>query len=40
MAGLIIGANFPVMVIEGIVTSFCVMFIRKVRPEMLPGYVK
>jgi cobalt/nickel transport system permease protein len=40
MVCLIVGANFPVMVIEGIVTAFSVMFIRKVRPEMLPGYVK
>ncbi|MBU0991046.1 MAG: cobalt transporter CbiM [Proteobacteria bacterium] len=40
MVLLIVGANFPVMVIEGIVTAFCVMFLRKVRPEMLPGYVK
>ena len=40
MVILIVTANLPVMVIEGIVTSFCVMFLRKVRPEMLPGYVK
>ena len=40
MVGLIVVANLPVMVIEGIVTGFCVMFLRKVRPEMLPGYVK
>ena len=40
MVVLIVTANLPVMVIEGIVTGFCVMFLRKVRPEMLPGYVK
>lgn len=29
-------ANFPVMVIEGIVTGFCVSFLLKVYPEILP----
>ena len=27
-----------VMAIEGVVTVFCVAFLRKVKPEMLPGY--
>ncbi|MBI9084582.1 MAG: cobalt transporter CbiM [Desulfobacterales bacterium] len=36
VAGLIVGANLPVMVIEGAITGFCVAFLKKVRPEMLP----
>ncbi len=36
---LIISTNFPVMIIEGIVTVFCISFIKKVQPEMLPGYI-
>ena len=35
LSGLILAANLPVMVIEGIVTAFCVAFIKKVHPEML-----
>ncbi|UCG05521.1 MAG: cobalt transporter CbiM [Desulfobacterales bacterium] len=38
VAGLIIAAHIPVMIIEGVVTAICVAFLRKVRPEMLPGY--
>jgi cobalt/nickel transport system permease protein len=37
LAGLIIAANLPVMVIEGIITVFCITFLKKVHPEMLPG---
>lgn len=33
---LVIGANIPVMIIEGIVTGFCVSFLGKVYPEILP----
>ena len=33
----IITAHLPVMVIEGIVTGFCVSFLVKVYPEILPG---
>ena len=36
VAALIFAANLPVMIIEGIVTAFCVAFIKKVSPEMLP----
>jgi len=36
IAQLVILAHTPVMVIEGIVTAFCVSFLRKVRPEILP----
>ena len=35
VAALIVAAHFPVMIIEGIVTAFCVGFLQKVRPEML-----
>jgi cobalt/nickel transport system permease protein len=38
VSGIIIAAHIPVMIIEGIVTAACVAFLRKVRPEMLPGY--
>ena len=34
---LIISAHVPVMVIEGMITSFCVAFLLKVQPELLPG---
>ena len=37
VAGLILAAHLPVMVIEGIVTLFCVLFFRKVQPSLLPG---
>lgn len=35
---LIIGAHIPVMVIEGVITVFCVAFFRKVQPDLLPGF--
>lgn len=38
VSGIILAAHIPVMIIEGIVTAACVAFLRKVRPEMLPGY--
>jgi cobalt/nickel transport system permease protein len=38
VAALVFAANLPVMVIEGIVTAFSIAFIKKVSPEMLPGY--
>jgi ABC-type Co2+ transport system permease subunit len=28
------------MIIEGIITGFCVSFLRKVQPSMLPGYAE
>jgi len=34
---LVIVANLPVMIIEGIVTGFCVSFLKKVQPALLPG---
>jgi len=38
VSGLILAAHIPVMIIEGIVAAACVVFLRKVRPEMLPGF--
>jgi len=35
---LVVIAHLPVMIIEGIITAFCVAFLRKVQPEMLPRY--
>jgi cobalt/nickel transport system permease protein len=35
---LIVIANLPVMIIEGIITIFCLFFLKKVHPAMLPGY--
>jgi len=30
-------AHIPVMIIEGIITAFCISFLKKVQPELLPG---
>lgn len=38
VASAVIAAHLPVMVIEGVVTGFCVSFLKKVRPELLPGW--
>jgi len=38
VAGLVVAAHLPIMIIEGIITVFCVAFLRKVKPEMLPGF--
>jgi len=35
VAGLVATAHLPVMVIEGIITAFCVAFLKRVKPEML-----
>lgn len=40
VSSLIVIANLPVMVIEGIITIFCLKFLKKVHPTMLPGYQK
>ncbi|MGQ9689454.1 MAG: cobalt transporter CbiM [Desulfobaccales bacterium] len=37
VAEIVILAHIPVMVIEGIITLFIFLFLRKVRPEMLEG---
>jgi len=36
LAILVVTAHIPVMIIEGIVTAFCVAFLKKVQPAMLP----
>lgn len=36
VAMLVVTAHLPVMIIEGIVTAFCVTFLKKVQPAMLP----
>ncbi len=37
VASLVVLANIPVMVIDGIITAFCVGFLKKVHPQMLAG---
>jgi cobalt/nickel transport system permease protein len=37
LAGLVLAAHIPVMLVEGVVTAFCVIFLKKVRPEVLEG---
>jgi cobalt/nickel transport system permease protein len=37
VAGLVLAAHIPVMIIEGIVTASCVGFLKKVQPNLLPG---
>ena len=35
VARLIVAAHVPVMVVEGIITAFCVAFLKSVKPEIL-----
>ena len=35
VAMVIIIAHIPVMIIEGIVTAFCILFLKRVKPEIL-----
>ncbi len=35
VAYLVLIVNLPVMIIEGIITVFCVLFIKKVQPELI-----
>jgi len=37
VAKLVVIAHLPVMIVEGILTAFCMGFLRKVRPEILGG---
>jgi cobalt/nickel transport system permease protein len=37
VASLAVAANLPVMVVEGLITVFCIAFLKKVEPELLPG---
>ena len=32
---LVVAAHVPIMIIEGLITAFCVAFLKKVQPEML-----
>ena len=34
---VVAAANFPLMIMEGFITVFCVAFLKKVQPDMLPG---
>lgn len=36
VAAIAISAHIPIMIIEGFITLFCIGFLKKVRPEMLP----
>ena len=38
ISGLVVAAHVPVMIIEGIVTTVCVAFLKRVRPEMLISF--
>lgn len=40
IAGMIVLVHVPVMIIEGIVSAFCVTFLKKVQPDILPGRPK
>lgn len=37
VAYAVIAANIPVMLIEGIITAFCISFLKRVQPTLLPG---
>ncbi len=37
IAYITIVANFPVMILEGIITAFCISFLKKVKPDLLPA---
>jgi len=37
-AKLLVAAHLPVMLIEGLLTAICAIFLRKVRPELLENY--
>ncbi len=39
IAVLLVSVNLPIMLIEGIITAFCIEFLKKVHPVLLPGYV-
>lgn len=35
VAKLVIIAHLPILIIEGVITSFCLLFLKKVKPEIL-----
>ncbi|MEE4357812.1 MAG: cobalt transporter CbiM [Desulfococcaceae bacterium] len=38
VASAVVIAHLPVMVIEGLIAGFCIRFLKKVHPELLPGW--
>jgi cobalt/nickel transport system permease protein len=38
IALVVVAANFPVIIIEGIITASCIAFLRKVQPESIPAF--
>ena len=38
VAAMVVTAHLPVMIIEGIMTAFCIGFLKKVKPDSLPGF--
>jgi len=36
-AKLVVAAHVPVMVIEGVLTAACALFLKRVKPELLEG---
>ncbi len=38
VSAIIIAGHIPVMIIEGFITAMCVAFLKKVQPNMLPGF--
>lgn len=36
-SALILGAHLPIMGVEGMITAVCIGFLRRVKPDMLPG---
>jgi cobalt/nickel transport system permease protein len=36
-AKLVVAAHLPVMLIEGVLTAACALFLRRVKPELLEG---
>jgi cobalt/nickel transport system permease protein len=40
VSAVIMAGHIPVMIIEGGITAACVSFLKKVHPEMLPGFPK
>lgn len=37
VSAIVIAGHIPVMIIEGVITTVCVSFLKKVQPAMLPG---
>lgn len=38
ITGILVTSHLPVMIIEGVITLFAVIFLKKVQPALLPGY--